>query len=151
MMRPGLAAVVALGGCARPAEIRAGALPAASPSAAAPPVAGTLPASPSPAPPSAEPSLDYSSYYACSATVKKASLPPADRQTVHVRSNLPSARVTVTAVYGTLRQPVGATTDARGRVDVVFKTLGNVRAGTPVQVTVDVAPSTHCSTSFSVS
>jgi hypothetical protein len=82
--------------------------------------------------------------------VKKPSLPSTDRQTVHVRSNLPSARVAITAAYGPLKQAVTATTDPQGRVDVVFKTLQNVRMGTPVQVTVDVGPSTHCSTSFSV-
>jgi hypothetical protein len=96
------------------------------------------------------PSLDYSTYYACSVTARKPSLPSGDRQTVHVRSNLPAARVTVTSTYGTLKQTVTATTDSQGRVDIVFKTLQGIRTGTPVQVAIDVAPSTHCSTSFSI-
>lgn len=144
-----LVAAVALAGCARPPNIRVGASPSASPPPSpAPPE--TSPPIPSQAPPAAEPSLDYSSYYACSATAKKPALPSTERQTIHVRSNLPSARVTVTATYGTVKQPVTATTDAQGKADIIFKTLPNIRSGTPVHVAIDVAPSTHCSTSFSV-
>jgi hypothetical protein len=144
-----LVAAVALAGCARPPDIRVGAFPSASPSASPSP-RETSPPTPSAAPPAAEPSLDYSSYYACSATVRKPTLPSTERQTIHVRSNLPSAQVTVTATYGRVKQPVTATTDAQGRADIIFKTLPNIRSGTPVQVAIVVAPSTHCSTSFSI-
>jgi hypothetical protein len=143
-----LLGATALTGCARPPEIKVGTSPGAPPSPSPPPAPAA--SSPSPAPPTAEPSLDYSSYYACSATVKKPSLPAGERQTVRVRSTLPSARVTVTATYGRVKQPLSGTTDARGEVDIVFKTLPTIRAGTPVEVAVDVVPSTHCSTSFTV-
>jgi hypothetical protein len=58
--------------------------------------------------------------------------------------------VTAVAVYGAATQPLAGTTDAEGRAEIGFRILSGVRSGTAVRVDITVAPSTRCSTGFSV-
>lgn len=143
-----LIAALALAACSQRPEIVVRESPDASPSPSDPsPSAPADPASPSPAPTA---SIDYSAYNVCSASVTRPAPPAGGRQTLRIRSNLAGAKVTAVAVYGAATQSLAGTTDAEGRTEIGFRILGGVRSGTAVRVDISVAPSTHCSTGFSV-
>jgi hypothetical protein len=146
-----LAAVVALTGCNRPPPplIEPGpATPSSEPSqpAASPAPAASVEPSPSPSP---EP-LDTSAYNRCEATLTRPSPPSGGRQTVKVKSAVPSGPVKVTLTYGRRSQSLTGTTDPQGKAEILFRTLEGTSSGTPVQVDVAVGSSGRCSTRFTV-